>query len=123
MNLDLVIPELKKVKSIDEKVDSLTSKLEELGYSKYVQVLKNEDYSYFKTYVSEDGVKKYQIGLLFYDFRKYDKFDSDIVSVQYWCLLFDADGRVDLTVSKDISLTEFEAMAESFYKSMKEYID
>lgn len=109
--------------NLDEQLELVESKLKDVGYKKYIQKLKNEDFSYFKTYFSEDGEeKKYQIGVLFYDFRKALYFEP-CITAQYWCLLFDSDGRVDLTVSKDISLEKFESMSDDFYNSMKSHIE
>jgi hypothetical protein len=43
------------------------------------------------------------------------------IGVQFECLLIN-ENRIDLSVSKDISVKEFETMCYSFYESMKKYI-
>lgn len=95
--------------------------LKELGYRKYNQNHKNEDFCYWKTFKSgEDNI--YQIGLLFYDFRKYADRDpmANRISVMYQCMLL-VDDRIDMDVSKDIDLPEFELMAKTFYEAMSQY--
>ena len=95
----------------------LDTYLTELGYRKYTQKLKHEDFAYWKKY---DG--KYQIGLLIYDWRKYENHDLPIkVTVGFQCMPLDIDCRCDLNVSKDIELGEFEKMAETFYDAMIKY--
>jgi hypothetical protein len=100
------------VKFLEDKDKELKDK----GYRKYFQDHKRSDFQYFKTID-----KKYQIGIFFYDFRRFDVF-QDIISISYECFLFPEDDRIDLSVSKDITIEEFEKMAESFYLSMKEFI-
>lgn len=95
--------------------------LKGLGYRKYIQNHKHEDFCYWKTF--KDGENKiYQVGVLFYDFRKYPKQTHDTfrISVMYECMILCND-RIDMTVSKDIDLPLFELMSESFYRSMKKY--
>lgn len=95
--------------------------LKELGYRKYVQNYKNEDFCYWKTFKNGDD-KLYQIGVLFYDFRKYAERDPNAnrISVMYQCMLL-CDDRIDMDVSKEIDLSEFEAMSKTFYKAMSQY--
>ena len=95
--------------------------LKELGYRKYVQNHKNEDFCYWKTFKNGDN-KLYQIGVLFYDFRKYVERDSNAnrISVMYQCMLL-CDDRIDMDVSKEIDLPEFETMSKTFYESMSRY--
>ena len=98
-------------------LDELHTYLTELGFRKYYQNLNREDFAYWKKY--DD---KYQIGLLVYDFTKYDRHDlKNKVSIQFECMPIDIDCRCDLKVSKDIELPEFEEMAESFYNAMEKY--
>ena len=98
-------------------LDELDIYLKERGFEKYKQNLKREDFSYWKKY--DD---KYQIGLLVYDFRKFNNIPvmQQKVSISYECMPL--DGRCDLTVSMDIELDEFERMSESFYNSMNKYL-
>lgn len=96
--------------------------LGQLGYRKYVQNHKREDFAFWKSF-ELDGEKIYQIGILFYDFRKYMDKDpgANRIGVQFECIPINIDCRVDLSVSKDISLSEFEEMAKTFYTSMNKY--
>lgn len=88
-----------------------------LGFRKYNQNHKHEDFAYWKEY---NG--KYQIGLLVYDFTKYDQHNfKNEVSIQFEAMPMDINGRCDLSVSKEIELPEFEKMAEAFYEAMIEY--
>lgn len=91
--------------------------LKEQGYRKFIQNrFKNEDFAYWKKF---DG---YQVGVLFYDFRKYVSANENLnISIQYEAMLIDCDCRIDLSVSKDMLLTSFEAMAQDFYEAMHHY--
>lgn len=122
----LVRPDYRKYE-IDEKINwddwlvEYEANLRKLGYKKYIQHYKHEDFCYWKTFKNGEN-KIYQIGVLFYDFRKYSNIDprQNRISVMYECMLLCND-RIDMTVSKNIDLPLFELMAESFYKSMKKY--
>jgi hypothetical protein len=108
--------------SWEKWLESVERALVELGYRRYVQHFKSEDFIYWKTFY--DGEKKaYMVGLAFYDFRKYAdrSTHADRISVQFECMLIDIDSRIDLTVSKDIPLAKFESMAKSFYEAMSQY--
>lgn len=104
--------------------------LKNLGFNRYSQNLKNEDFAYWKTFYR--GTKKvYQIGLLFYDYRKFTVFShisnihevaANHISISYECYLLNKNGRYDLSVSDDITLEEFEKISAEFYKSMKKCI-
>lgn len=96
-------------------LEDLHTYLTELGFRKYNQNLKHEDFAYWKKY--DD---KYQIGLFVYDFTKYDQ-PKNKVSIQFECMPIDIDCRCDLSVSKDIELPEFEEMAKTFYEAMIKY--
>lgn len=120
-------PQLKVAKvngstSWEKWLESVEKALVELGYRRYVQHYKSEDFMYWKTFYDGEN-KAYQVGLAFYDFRQYaDRSPhADRISVQFECMLIDIDSRIDLTVSKDISLSEFESMAKSFYEAMSQY--
>lgn len=93
-----------------------------IGYTKYFQHYKREDFSFWKS-IKENDKKIFQIGILFYDFRKHIPHDpmANRIGVQFECLLV-GDNRIDLSVSKDISINEFETICYSFYESMKKYI-
>ena len=105
----------------DDWLSKTESKLKELGYRGNVQNHKNEDFSYWKTFKSGED-KIYQIGILFYDFRKYadqDPYANKIV-IMYECMILCKD-RIDMCVSKNIDLVEFENMARTFYNTMCQY--
>jgi hypothetical protein len=100
----------------------IEKELIKIGYTKYFQNYKREDFSFWKPII-ENGKKIFQIGILFYDFRKHNPQDpmAKRIGVQFECLLIN-ENRIDLSVSKDISVKEFETMCYSFYESMKKYI-
>lgn len=105
----------------DSWLSEFETNLKDLGYRKYVQHHKNEDFCYWKTFKNGDN-KIYQIGVLFYDFRKYAERDpkANRISVMYQCMLLCGD-RIDMDVSKEIDLPEFEAMSKTFYQVMSQY--
>lgn len=117
-------PQVVKVRDYqtwDEWLSKVELALKELGYTKYQQNLKNEDFAYWKT-IRVNGEKAYQVGLLFYDFRKFDNFrGSNRIGVQFECMPINTDSRVDLSVSKDITVQQFEEMAAAFYNTMLLY--
>ena len=43
------------------------------------------------------------------------------IGVQFECMFTDIDARIDLSVSKDISLEHFEIMAKTFIDAMAQY--
>ena len=105
----------------DEWLSETETKLKELGYRRYVQNRKDEDFCYWKTFNSGED-KIYQIGLLFYDFRKYSDRDpyANRIGIMYECMVLCED-RIDMYVSKNIDLVEFENMAQTFYGAMLQY--
>ncbi len=105
----------------DKWLQDMEQGLVESGYRKYFQNYKNEDFAYWKP-ISVNGKKAYQVGLLFYDFRKYIDRDpaANKISIQYQCMIL-CDDRIDLSVSKDITVKDFEAIAHEFYNSMKQF--
>lgn len=64
----------------------------------------------------------YQIGILFYDFRKYADHApyANRIVIMYECMTLGKD-RIDMCVSKNIDLIEFENMAKTFYEAMLQY--
>lgn len=102
--------------SWDEWLEISENYLKEKGYKRYNDSFKTADFIYWRTF--KDGDKKlYTIGILFYDFRKHG---NDRIGIQYECLLSQSD-RIDLSVSKNIVLQEFESMSEEFYKVMRNF--
>ncbi len=107
--------------SWDEWLSETETKLKEIGYRKYVQNRKNEDFCYWKTFKNGED-KIYQIGILFYDFRKYAdrSIYANRIVIMYECMIL-GDDRIDMCVSKNIDLFEFEKMAQTFYEAMSQY--
>jgi hypothetical protein len=66
----LLIEDVSDSNSWGEWLSETETKLKEIGYKRYVQKHKNEDFCYWKTFKNGED-KIYQIGILFYDFRKY----------------------------------------------------
>lgn len=121
INPPLLIADVSGSTSWDEWLSKTETKLKEIGYRKYVQNHKNEDFCYWKTF--ENGEDKiYQIGILFYDFRKYADRDpyANRIGIMYECMVLGND-RIDMCVSKNIDLVEFENMAQTFYGAMSQY--
>lgn len=105
-NKDITYDEYVNDTWLSDTEDSLKSS----GYTRYNQNLKHEDFSYIKTID-----KKYQVCVLFYDFRNYDR---NKISIQYDCLLICSE-RVDLIVSNYTTVSEFEKLSESFYEMIR----
>jgi hypothetical protein len=117
----LLIADVSGSTSWDEWLSETETKLKESGYRKYVQNHKSEDFCYWKTFKNGED-KIYQIGILFYDFRKYADRDpyANRIGIMYECMVLGED-RIDMCVSKNIHLVEFENMAQTFYKAMSQY--
>lgn len=106
--------------SWDEWLEQTELKLKELGYRKFDQKHKREDFAYWKKFTIDDKLV-YQIGILFYDFRKYNGLDANRIGILYQCMVLGVEGRVDLSISKNITLTEFENISKSFYNNIKQH--
>lgn len=106
----------------DEWLAAVDAMLQKRGYRKYHQDYRSADYTYWKTYSAGED-KLYMVGIGFYDQRKYTHIDhnADYVGVQFECMIL-GDDRIDMSVSKDVALKEFEGMAMKFYGAMKEYV-
>lgn len=102
----------------DEWLAATEDTLKKRGYNKYNNRSEKCDFSYYKTfYVGEK--KAYQVGLLFYDFRKFERADTcaNRIGVDFKCYIICND-HVCMTVSKDMSIDEFERLARQFYISI-----
>jgi len=117
INYPLLVDSVSECTSWDEWLEKNEASLKELGYRKYRQDVKNEDFAYWKAF------EGYQVGIFFYDFRKYqNQFNvPERIGVQFECMFRDIDERIDLSVSKDITLEQFEIMAKTFIDSMYKY--
>jgi len=113
----IVIPNGSEVKDWNEWLDFVESELFSMGYRKYKQNIKNEDFAYWKNF------ENYQVGVFFYDFRKYQNAFNvpERIGVQFECMLTNINSRVDLSVSKEITIEEFENISNSFYIGMKKH--
>lgn len=120
-NPPLLIVDNRCTQSWDEWLSKTEIKLKETGYEKYVQNIRNEDFCYWKTFKNGEN-KIYKIGIYFYDFRKYADCDphANRIDIMYECMLL-CDDRIDMLVSKNINLFEFENMSETFYGAMSQY--
>lgn len=119
INPPKIFPKIVHDNSWDIWLEKTQKKLEDHGFKIYHQNHKREDFAYWKRY-SINGKDVYQIGILFYDWRKYSYTDpgANTIGIQFECLFIGIDSRIDLTVSKNIELIEFEEMARAFYNSM-----
>jgi len=116
----IIFKEDKNIECYDEWLYSTEKRLIESGYTRYNQNYKSSDFQYFKNFYV-GGKKVYQIGVIFYDFRKFSQQANvpEHISVSFDCLLCDIDGRIDLSISyNDIMLEIFESMSTDFYKCM-----
>lgn len=123
---DFLIVDIPKCDSSDwdEWLEKTENKLNEIGYEKYNQNHKREDFAYWKPFYRKDD-KVYQIGIFFYDFRKYRHHDTaaNYISVAYECMLLGNGNRIVLEVEKgDMTVLKFEEMGKDFYYSMLPYI-
>jgi len=103
--------------SWDEWLFESETKLKKMGYKKYNQNHKKESFGYSKNF------KTYLINILFYDFRKYADRGSHAnrIGIMYECMLL-CNHRIDMQVSKNIDLLEFEIMSQDFYQAMIKFI-
>ncbi len=120
-------PQLFKTKiddsaSWDEWLEKTEELLKSNGYKKYNQILKSEDFAYWKIF-HVNNKKAYQAGVLFYDLRKYEgNFNVlNYIGVQFECMLINADSRIDMSANKEITVKQFEKMSRDFYNAMSEY--
>lgn len=105
---------------MNDIVINFIERFKSLGYTYYPkQVFKNEHHRFWKSFYI-NGEKVFQIGILLYDYSKYD-INNKRVGIQYECLLI-GDDRLDLSVSKNIDINKFEEIAFDFYESMKKYL-
>jgi hypothetical protein len=102
----------------DEWLVATEDALEKRGYTKYKNHSERSDFSYYKTFYRGEE-KIYQVGLLFYDFRKFERADTcaNRIGVDFKCYII-CDDHVCMTVNKDMSIEEFEELARVFYFSM-----
>jgi hypothetical protein len=111
-----------------EQLAKFELELVEKGYKRYNPKYRNEDYSYWKSFgitydEDNDEIIQYQIGLLVYDFSKYNNLPEfqQPFSISYEFILGRNDkiDRVDLSIS-DTKLTveEFEQVSLNFYNSV-----
>jgi hypothetical protein len=73
----LLVASVSGCTSWDEWLEKTELSLKDIGYRKYTQSIKNEDFAYWKTF------KGYQVGVFFYDFRKHQ--NQFRIGVQFEC--------------------------------------
>ena len=115
---------MKIVINWDEWLNEKESFLKNRGYVKFNQNLRLEDFTYWKIFRDENDNKTHMVGVLFYDFRKHNSL-TDIgyrIEVMYQCILL-GENRIDLTISKDITIDKFEEISLVFYNTMKKYME
>lgn len=102
----------------DAWLKDFDAEVKKLGYHISSTRIGNEDFCYCKTIKG-----KYLLVLMIYDFRKFADRDprANRIGLQYQVLL-SGNHRIDMIVSKHISVDEFEAMAGTFYEAMKQYL-
>ncbi len=98
-----------------KELKKIETELLRLGYRKYNQNINSSDYQFWKSF------KDYSVGVLVYDFTKFDVLIQKEFSIQYECMLNDMNCRIDMAVKKDINISEFERMSLHFYETMKDY--
>lgn len=110
----------KQTENWQDWLAEVEGKLKDAGYTKYFQKYKSSDFQYWKNF-DINGGKAYQVGVLFYDFRRYQGRANvpETIGVQFDCLII-SDDRIDLSISKDITVADFETISTSFYQSMME---
>lgn len=122
INPPLLIDSSNNFTTWNEWLAYVETNLKALNYTKFIQNLNNEDFAYWKTFYI-DNEKAYQVGIFFYDFRKYqENYNTpERIAIQYECHLLNGEGRIDLSVFKNITLEEFEDMSKTFYDTMHKY--
>jgi hypothetical protein len=115
------------MKFTKEEITGFCKHLEEKGYRRYQGHYKSEDYGYwkgFEPYIDHNGEKehRYQIAFLIFDFSKYHNYQGDKpigVQCEYVGNQEEYLSRLDFYVSDDdITVEEFEGMANHFYQQM-----
>ena len=95
-----------------------------LGYRKYKQDVKNEDFAYWKSFERDENRQNgYSVGLFFYDLSKYHQFtqkENISCSLEFMLGNNEKVDRLDITISDDkITLKQFEAFCKKFFEFYK----
>lgn len=104
-----------------EEGEHLETKLLGLGYRRYSQSYRSEDYMYWKGFdKDEEREKGYSIGFAFYDWSKYPQYtDIKNISVSLHFLLGNDQGlsRLDIDITDDdMTVEEMEEFGKKFYE-------
>jgi hypothetical protein len=101
----------------DQWLKDLDKYLKANGYNKRHQNYKSANFVYWKTINDV-----YQIGILIYNFSEYAHVDhsADRVSVAFECVIL--GHPTELCTRECLELYEFEAMAQTFYDSIDQYL-
>jgi len=116
----LILFKKNEIKSWDQWLKEVEVQLKLRGYRKFNQNLHHEDFAYWK--IIYDGNRElYQIGVFFYDFRKYSTTDprANKIQLEFECMLLNTNSRIELVVEKELNIEDFEDMSKDFYDSMK----
>ena len=115
MNKKMLLQNVTKNTDWEGYLNNLDAYMKSLGFKKHDQKHKGESFAYWKDYG-----KKYQIGLLVYDWTGgFVSVDGRKVSIGFECMLLNFNWKCDLSVLKYMELEEFEVMAENFYNAVK----
>lgn len=96
----------------DDLLEIVEHALQERGYKRFSQRLGREDFTYWKSF------EGYQIGIKFYDFRKYFRVDPEAenISITFSVRPGLEDGYLFLDASIPLTIDQLEKLAEEFYK-------
>lgn len=102
----------------DELLEIVENTLQNRGYKRFSQRLGREDFTYWKSF------EGYQIGIKFYDFRKYiaHEPEADSISVMFTIVPLRDDGRVELEISIPLTVEKVESLAEEFFSFTQKYL-
>ena len=110
----------------EKEFDKFVQRLVDDGWKKSTMSIKKEDFYYYKGYeeyknVFDDTSYRYEILILFYDWRKYGKDvlkarGDEVISVTIIVMPLDLKlGRVDLEFNVFDSVTGIERIASDYY--------
>ena len=111
-----------------KEFDSLIQKLRDEGWKKSGLPLRREDFHFYKAYEEYkdkygDTCHRYQVLILFYDWRKYGKsayadIEENEVGIEVIVMPLDFEEcmRVDLDMSQFDGITEVERIAKEYYE-------
>jgi len=111
-----------------KEFDSLIQKLQDEGWKKSGMTIRREDFHFYKAYEEYkdkygETCHRYQILVLFYDWRKYGgsayaSLEENEVGLEVIVMPLDLEGimRVDLCLTRFVGITEVERIAKYYYE-------